>query len=138
MNEGRIEQWDVAYNLYHRPATRFVADFVGEGVLLEARAGVDEGIDTVMGQLRHCPGCEIRPGQTVSLLLRPDDVQHDDASPMKAEVVKKTFRGAEFLYTLRLPDGNQILSLVPSHHNHAIGERIGIKLDVDHVVAFPR
>jgi iron(III) transport system ATP-binding protein len=26
---------------------------------------------------------------------------------------------------------------VPSHHNHAIGERIGIKLDVDHVVAFP-
>jgi iron(III) transport system ATP-binding protein len=138
MNEGRIEQWDVAYNLYHRPTTRFVADFVGEGVLLEARAGNDDGIETVMGQLRHCPECEIRPGQDVSLLLRPDDVLHDDASPMKAEVVKKTFRGAEFLYTLRLPDGNQVLSLVPSHHNHAIGERIGIKLDVDHVVAFPR
>jgi iron(III) transport system ATP-binding protein len=138
MHEGRIEQWDNAYNLYHRPATRFVADFVGEGVLIDAKASGDDAIDTVMGQLRHCPGCEIQEGQSISLLLRPDDVLHDDASAMKAEVVKKTFRGAEFLYTLRLPDGNQILSLVPSHHNHAIGERIGIKLDVDHVVAFPR
>ena len=138
MHEGRIEQWDNAYNLYHRPATRFVADFVGEGVLIEAKASADEAIETVLGRLKHCPGCEIRPGQPISLLLRPDDVLHDDASPMKAEVVKKTFRGAEFLYTLRLPDGNQVLSLVPSHHNHAIGERIGVKLDVDHVVAFPR
>jgi len=74
----------------------------------------------------------------VALLLRPDDVLHDDESTLKAEVVKKAFRGAEFLYTLRLEDGNQVLSLVPSHHNHAIGEKIGIKLDVDHVVAFPR
>ena len=107
-------------------------------MLIDARAGADDGIDTVLGAVRHCPGCDIGPGQTVSLLLRPDDVLHDDASPLKAEVVKKAFRGAEFLYTLRLADGKQVLSLVPSHHNHAIGERIGVKLDVDHVVAFPR
>jgi iron(III) transport system ATP-binding protein len=92
----------------------------------------------VLGSLKHCTGCEIEPGQAVSLLLRPDDVLHDDDSALKAEVVKKSFRGAEFLYTLRLADGKQVLSLVPSHHNHAIGEQIGIKLDVDHVVAFPR
>jgi len=116
MRRGRVEQWDNAYNLYHRPATRFVADFVGEGVL------VDSTVD----------------GQPVSQLLRPDDVLHDDESPVKGEVLKKAFRGAEFLYTLRLDDGKQVLSLVPSHHNHAIGERIGVKLDVDHVVAFPR
>jgi iron(III) transport system ATP-binding protein len=30
------------------------------------------------------------------------------------------------------------MSLVPSHHNHAIGERIGIRLEIDHLVAFPR
>ena len=138
MRGGKIEQWDSAYNLYHRPSTRFVADFVGEGVLIPATAGEADGIDTVLGTLRHCPGCEIVPGQSISLLLRPDDVVHDDASPLRAEVLKKAFRGAEFLYTLRLEDGNQVLSLVPSHHNHAIGEKIGIKLDVDHVVAFPR
>ena len=137
MNDGVVEQWDTPYSLYHRPASRFVADFVGEGVILPARASEHDGIDTVLGPLRHCPGCALRPGDNVALLLRPDDVLHDDASAMKAEVVKKAFRGAEFLYTLKLEDGTQVLSLVPSHHNHAIGERIGIKLDVDHVVAFP-
>nr|HPR08732.1 TOBE domain-containing protein [Denitromonas sp.] len=46
------------------------------------------------------------------------------------------FRGADILYTLKLDNGVKLLSLVPSHHNHAIGERIGIRLDVDHVVTF--
>ena len=136
MNQGVIEQWDAPYALYHRPATRFVADFVGEGVLLEALADERDAIRTPLGEVRHSPGCEIRPGQAISLLLRPDDVIHDDESPLKAEVVKKAFRGAEFLYTLRLADGREVLSLVPSHHNHAIGERIGIKLGIDHVIAF--
>ncbi|HUP97216.1 MAG TPA: ABC transporter ATP-binding protein [Usitatibacter sp.] len=138
MNEGAIEQWDPPYTLYHRPRTRFVADFIGEGVLIEAEARGADALHTVLGALPHCPGCGIESGQHVSLLLRPDDVLHDDDSPLKAEVVKKAFRGAEFLYTLRLADGHEVLSLVPSHHNHAIGERIGIKLDVDHVIAFPR
>ncbi|HJV10732.1 MAG TPA: TOBE domain-containing protein, partial [Burkholderiales bacterium] len=37
---------------------------------------------------------------------------------------------------LRLESGRKVLALVPSHHNHALGEKIGIRLDVDHVVAF--
>ena len=76
--------------------------------------------------------------RTVDVLLRPDDVLHDDASPMQATVLHKAFRGAEFLYTLQLPQGGQVYSLVPSHHNHAIGEKIGIRLELDHLVAYPR
>ena len=138
MNAGRIEQWANAYELYHRPATRFVADFVGEGVLIDGVASDAHSIDTTLGRLRSGNGGTLRGGESLAVLLRPDDVLHDDDSTLKAEVVKKAFRGAEFLYTLRLADGHHVLSLVPSHHNHAIGERIGIKLDVDHVVAFPR
>jgi iron(III) transport system ATP-binding protein len=63
-------------------------------------------------------------------------VVHNDASTLQAEVLAKAFRGAHFLYTLQLASGAQVLSLVPSHHDHAIGERIGIRLDVDHVVVF--
>jgi iron(III) transport system ATP-binding protein len=37
MNRGRLEQWDDAYTLYHRPATRFVAEFIGHGVFTPAR-----------------------------------------------------------------------------------------------------
>jgi iron(III) transport system ATP-binding protein len=70
------------------------------------------------------------------VLLRPDDVVHDDGSQLKATVVRKAFRGADFLYTLELPNGEKILSLVPSHHDHAIEEKIGIRLEADHVITF--
>jgi hypothetical protein len=70
--------------------------------------------------------------------LWPDDVIHDNDSLMRAEAGNKAFYGVEFLFTLKLPSGRRALSLVPSHHNHAIGERIGIKLEVDQVVAFRR
>ena len=78
----------------------------------------------------------MQTGCPVDVLLRPDDILHDDASTLQAEVAKKAFRGADILYTLQLPSGRKVLSLVPSHHNHAIGGKIGIRLAVDHVVTF--
>jgi iron(III) transport system ATP-binding protein len=70
------------------------------------------------------------------VLLRPDDVVHDDASPIQAQVLRKAFRGAQFLYTLQLPSGQRLLALVPSHHDHRIGEAIGIRFAADHIVTF--
>ncbi|BAO30233.1 ABC transporter ATP-binding protein [Sulfuritalea hydrogenivorans] len=145
MREGRIEQWDTPYNLYHRPATRHVADFIGQGVFLPGEVMSRQVVKVELGQLdsdvpMDCgPSCaECQRGCRLDVLLRPDDVVHDDDSGVKAEVIAKAFRGAEFLYTLRLASGAQVLSLVPSHHNHAIGEKIGIRLVVDHVVTFPQ
>jgi iron(III) transport system ATP-binding protein len=132
VHDGRIQQWDTAYNLYHRPANRFVADFIGQGVFLPARAVAGGGLEIELGMLQGVSSS----AEPVEVLLRPDDVVHDDASPTQAEVVHKAFRGAEILYTLRLASGRKVLALVPSHHNHALGEKIGIRLDVDHVVAF--
>ena len=145
MHEGKIQQWDVPYNLYHRPANRFVADFIGQGVLLPGVVSAGTNVEMELGQLvsdmpvecsETCTGCH--DGCEVDVLLRPDDVVHDDRSPLQAEVLHKAFRGAEILYTLRLASGARVLSLVPSHHNHALGERIGIRLDADHVIAFKR
>src|SRR5690606_11146852 len=144
MHEGRIQQWDTPYNLYHRPANRFVADFIGQGVFLRGKVLNDHQVQIELGVLdssvplvccADCAGCV--HGSPIDVLLRPDDIVHDDASTLRAEVAHKAFRGADILYTLRLAGGAKVLSLVPSHHNHAIGERIGIRLDVDHVVTFP-
>jgi iron(III) transport system ATP-binding protein len=131
MRDGRIEQWDSAYNLYHRPANRFVADFVGQGVFLPAKVLNGRQVEIELGVIEGD-----MPADAGEILLRPDDVVHDDASSLKAEVVHKAFRGADIMYTLKLASGRRVLALVPSHHNHALGERIGIRLDVDHVVAF--
>ncbi len=133
LHQGRIQQWAAAYDLYHRPANRFVADFVGQGVFLPARPVGTDRIEIELGILQR-QGAD--SGAHLEVLLRPDDVVHDDAAPTRAEVLHKAFRGAEILYTLRLESGRKVLALVPSHHNHALGERIGIRLDVDHVVAF--
>jgi len=57
---------------------------------------------------------------------------------VKARIERKAFRGSEFLYTLRLASGEQVLTHVPSHHDHHVGEWIGIRLQMDHVVTFPR
>lgn len=136
MEQGRIMQWDSPYNLYHQPANRMVADFIGQGVLLPGEVCADACIRIELGE-----ACSLRPhgfaaGSRVEVLLRPDDVAHDDASPLRARVAARAFRGAEFLYTLALPSGQTVLSLAPSHHDHAIGEEIGVRLDAEHLVAF--
>ncbi len=145
MRDGRIEQWDTAYRLYHNPANRFVADFVGQGSFVPGvvaggtQVRMELGVLTSALPIRCTEHGDLCPsGCQVDVLLRPDDVVHDDASAVTAEVLSKAFRGAQFLYTLRLDSGATVLSLVPSHHDHAIGERIGIRLDLDHVVAYKR
>jgi iron(III) transport system ATP-binding protein len=140
MHEGRLDQWAPPYQLYHQPATRFAANFVGAGAFVRGRIHDIAGsrrLAVALGELDGSFYAHGAHGEGVDVLLRPDDVVHDDQAPTTAAVVRKLFRGAEFLYTLRLDSGEDVLSLVPSHHDHAIGERIGIRLEVDHVVAFP-
>ena len=146
MHEGRLHQWADAYTLYHRPATRFVADFIGHGVFAPvtlARQGEAARFETPLGPVNGAAAAEAaaampQGGGPIDLLLRADDVVHDDSAPIKAEVLRKAFRGSEFLYTLRLASGETLLAHVPSHHDHRIGEWIGVRADLDHVVTFPR
>lgn len=144
MHEGQLHQWDDAYSLYHRPATRFVADFIGHGVFTPATLREVNGqivVDTPVGTLTdvaECPlPCAFCEGQC-DVLLRADDIVHDDHAPVKAEIIRKAFRGSEFLYTLRLASGHTVMAHVPSHHDHRLGEWIGIRAEVDHVVTFNR
>ena len=144
MHEGHLHQWDDAYTLYHRPATRFVADFIGHGVFAPAtlvQRGSNVVAQTPLGDLTdlaECPLPSSYPGGECDVLLRADDIVHDDQAPVQAQIVRKAFRGSEFLYTLQLGSGLQLMAHVPSHHDHAVGEWIGIKAQVDHVVTFAR
>lgn len=138
INDGQLQQWDTAYNLYHKPANRFVANFVGQGTFVNGNVTSQGKIVIKLGGLEGQISTHVEPGQIVDVLLRPDDILHDDESPVTAKVIHKAFRGADILYTLALSSGEEVLSLVPSHHNHAIGEAIGIRLEVDHIVAFKK
>ena len=136
--EGRLRQWDDAYSLYHTPADRFVADFIGEGVFLCGNTLEDNVIQTELGIIQGELSEDLPPGTLIELLVRPDDIIHDDQSPNKATVVARDFRGADHLYTLRMQGNTRLLCLAPSHHNHPVGEQFGIRLQLDHLVIFER
>ena len=136
IRDGALLQWDTAFNLYHRPAGPDVADFIGEGVFLDGTVLSTTEVATELGVLSGSVPHGMAPQAQVSVLVRPDDIVHDDNSGQTATVRDRVFRGAEYLYTLALPSGARILSLVPSHHDHAIGEEIGIRPEIDHLVVF--
>ena len=136
IRDGALLQWGNAYNLYHQPDSPQIADFIGEGVFLEGTVLSTTEVATELGVLRGSAPHGRAPQTQVSVLVRPDDIVHDDSSSQTATVRDRVFRGAEYLYTLTLPNGARLLSLVPSHHDHAIGEEIGIRPEIDHLVVF--
>lgn len=136
MHNGQLEQWDSAYNLYHRPVSLYVANFIGEGVLLPGKVLADRQVETGLGTLSGQFSYPCRNGCPAHILIRPEDVVHDHDSKYKAKVLSKNFRGPNILYTLLLPSKDTILSLVPSHHDHKIGEEIGIVPQVEEIILF--
>jgi iron(III) transport system ATP-binding protein len=136
MRNGSLEQWDTAYNLYHRPKSQYVADFVGEGTLIKGRVTSVDEVQTELGQLKGRFSYPCKNGCPADVLIRPDDIIHDDDSQFKAKILSKKFRGANILYTLQLKNDDKVLALVSSHHNHTIGNEIGIRPQVDEIVLF--
>ena len=138
MNEGRILQWDTPFNLYHEPANRFVADFIGQGVFINGTMTTPHQIETEFGVVDADRAYSWPIGSDVEILLRPDDVRYDPEGKLRGIITKKAFKGAEIMYTLRLQTGSELLSLFPSHEDFSIGQEVGIHMDIQHVVAFAK
>ena len=79
-------------------------------------------------------------GSSVQLLIQPEDLEHDDKSNLKLEVVDRKFRGTNFIYTLKTMNNQLIPVFVHSHHEHQhkIKDKFGIKrpIYIDHLVCF--
>lgn len=147
MDKGRLVQWATPSELYHEPISPFVAEFVGEGAMIDGI--IKEGhVETALGDIyrrmevydesgqpQYCE-YDYPNGTPIKVLVRPDDIIHDDDSTQTALVIGRVFRGANYLYRLQLDDGQTVLSLVASHHNHEIGSQIGILPILEHVVVF--
>ncbi len=136
MHSGEILQWDSAHNLYHQPASPRIAEFVGEGTLIKGVVKNTTQLETGLGLLEGVIKKSLPVGTPVQLLVRPEDIVHEEDSFIKARVVRRNFRGANILYNLQLNNGDMVLALVPSHCDHLPGEKIGIQPDVRHLVVF--
>ncbi len=134
MRNGIIEQFDAAYRLYHEPRTEFVAKFVGAGDVLPCTVLNSLEVDSPLGLLTSDAPLGYEQGTTMSVLFRPDDVIHDDHSDRMATLVSKQFRGSHFVYRVRFDNGVELGCLAPSHHDHDLGEQVGVRLEMEHLV----
>ena len=128
MKDGKIEQWGASSTLYHSPANRFVAGFVGEGTFLPGLVQSNGDIETEIGIVPMGEREMYPSDENVDVLFRPGDIVLDPASPVRAVVISRMFRGSEFLYGLRLASGAHLLVLAPDVGNLAPGMEIGVSL----------
>ena len=137
----QLKQYDDPYNVYHFPNSVEVVNFLNRGILIPAKVTGEnslenEDLGTIKGNfIKHYP-----KGSDVKLLLQPEDLEHDDKSNLKLEVVDRKFRGTNFIYTLKTRTNHLIPVLVHSHHihQHQVDEKFGIKrpIYIDHIVCF--
>ena len=138
---GQLKQFDDPYNVYHFPNSVDVVNFLNRGILIPAKVTGENSLESkdlglIKGNfIKHYPN-----GSDVQLLLQPEDLEHDDQSNLKLEVVDRKFRGTNFIYTLKTVSNLLIPVFVHSHHihQHEVDEKFGIKrpINIDHIVCF--
>ena len=110
MRDGRIEQQGAPEEVYLRPASRFVAEFVGQATLLEAEAA--GGVPRAEGIAWPAePGV---PDGHCLLVVRPADLAADPAGPLRGEVESARFLGGALRVVLRLPSGTRLVADLPA------------------------
>ncbi len=139
--DGELKQYDDPYNVYHLPNSVEIVNFLNRGILIPAEVTSPKSLENE--DLGTITGNFARPfpiGSKVKLLIQPEDLQHDDASNLKLEVVDRKFRGSNFIYTLKTLSNKLIPVFVHSHHihQHEVDEKFGIKrpIHIDHIVCF--
>lgn len=148
MNKGRIEQDGTPQEIYRKPASEFVADFIGhaswlEGIICERKtenfAAVQVGTELIHVRANH----EI--GSRVKLCIRPEHINiisPDQISAgaieniIRAEVVNVLYLGSTTQVTLNISGNIKLYVNVMnrSHFTYAIGDRVALRFDANNVI----
>jgi iron(III) transport system ATP-binding protein len=136
MSRGRIEQTSSPHDIYHRPASRFVARFMGIADFLPCTIS-NASSSTEIGN----PAAPLLPrgsGDGLEIMVRPDDIVIVPAAAGNGTVSSSAFQGASYLYRVLLDSG----STVHSQGSHSVkiepGTRVAASLDKHYVPVFFR
>jgi len=144
MNHGRIEQCGTPEEVYQRPATEFVARFIGGTNLLKGRAA---GADTVA-----CPGLTLRCGQgstapagETAVSIRLHDIELTSSPPSdgagsnvaRGRVVRQVYLGASRDYLVALDAGPQIRATTGPATDIAAGSEVWVRFPIESCRALP-
>ena len=139
--DQELKQFDDPYKVYHFPNSVEVVNFLNRGILIPAKVTGENSLENEdLGTIKVNFIKNYPRGSNVKLLIQPEDLEHDDKSNLKLEVVDRKFRGTNFIYTLKAPSNTLIPVFVHSHHihQHEVDEKFGIKrpIHIDHIVCF--
>lgn len=139
LNGGRLEQIGAPEEVYHRPASRFVAEFMGHTGFVPAQV-VAGGLETELGLV--CQAVDHPVGAAVQVLVRPDDVvlAADAERPLEGggvtgHVVGQVFQGMHRMYRVVLPSGRHVDCLAPHTRVLAHGSPVRVALSPGHPLA---
>ncbi len=110
INRGRLMQVAAPSEIYERPNTRWVADFIGEVTLIEGRMVSAATIGTALGQLHVADAGNAKAGDAACLALRPEKVNmseqrpNGDVNAVAGTVFEIGYRGDMSIYKIRLAD----------------------------------
>ncbi len=156
MNQGRVEQSGPPEEIFHHPATRFVAQFIGmvdflpawheDGHLMTeigpvARSAVSPAQLTEQGANGTGPEVDFT-GEAIEVMVRPDCLNcfpythgqntNGQANKPQGVIVEREFRGSFYLYRVALPSGHTVRCLLPHTAEFSIGEEVGVALRQGH------
>lgn len=140
MNQGRVEQIGTPQEIYDRPKTMFVADFIGAPPMsfLEVRTALQRGdrVVSIDGAAVEMPELfEDRAEGKFALGVRPENVSLADSSQLRGRVIGAEYLGTTQVVTVTTSSG-QVKARLPSGKVVRIGEMVGLRLRSDRLSLF--
>lgn len=138
MNEGRVEQTGSPEAIFHHPVTKFVAQFIGMVDFLPARHESGRlhtevgSIDWPELQLEDLDGKNGNSNSQLEVMVRPDCLDCLPAEDGRGVVVEREFRGAFYLYRVRLPSGATVRCLLSHTTEYPLGASVTVSLRDGH------
>jgi spermidine/putrescine ABC transporter ATP-binding subunit len=129
LNGGRIEQIGTPEEIYRRPCSRYVAEFIGESNILEGRK---EGDLFHLENGAPVPISANAPENTTSLVIRPESLRIASNGFIGAEIVSRAYLGSTTRIVMRLSGSEQLV--VSSLSDHALEDLEGTGLEIGQTV----
>ncbi len=151
MNEGRVEQQGRPHDIYERPTTRFVADFIGVSNFIRASITAAEGdwveVEALGQRLRLAIPIthRLKTGESGLLVLRPEHLHLEDPGTVRGvgfdgTVASVAYLGAAASYVIALPDGTELTVDDPAPKGASLrqpGDVVRVNLEVERVYVVP-
>jgi iron(III) transport system ATP-binding protein len=140
MRDGRIEQRGAPGDVYRRPASRFVASFMGETNLVEGEVVSSDGagsvVRTATGSIASATA-DLRAGSRVTLAIRPESLRLAGGGMISGRCTASSYLGERSRHLVDTPLGTLIVFEADPRASSRVGETLRLDVDRDAVVALP-